>query len=270
MIKKPLVSVVIPTWNSARTLKGCLEAIKKQSYKNIEIIIIDNNSTDETKKIAKEYTNRVYNYGPERSIQRNKGIKEARGEFVLVLDQDMYLTRKVVQACLLQLTQKNLIALVIPEISIGEGFWTKCVILERYVSNVLEDGLNDSCRFFRKKDALKIGGYDSGIVGAEDSDFHYRMKELGKIGKIKEYINHDEGRTRFWNRVKKKYYYSSAFREYLRRRPILAAAQFFPIKPAYFKHSLLLLKQPLVTIGMFTLRSCEVMAGLLGLIFKRD
>jgi glycosyltransferase involved in cell wall biosynthesis len=57
----PLVSVIIPTYNSSRTLKKSLESIKNQTYENIEIIVVDNNSKDNTKDIALEYTDKVYN-----------------------------------------------------------------------------------------------------------------------------------------------------------------------------------------------------------------
>lgn len=270
---QPLISIVIATYRSLPFIERCLQSLHAQTYRNIEIIVVDALKYDpEEQRQCKEVIEKYALYlqdGPERSIQRNRGIHEAKGEFVLVLDQDMYLEPRVVEACYEKLTIEHLVAVNIPEISIGEGFWTQCVSLERYISTVLEDGLNESCRFFRKADAVKIGGYDPGIVGAEDSDFHYRMAALGKIGKIKEYINHDEGRTKFWNRVQKKYYYSAAFREYLKRRPGVATAQFFPIKPAYFKHPLVLLRHPLVTLGMFTLRAAEVGAGFLGLIFKK-
>lgn len=270
----PLITVTISTYNSRPFIEKCLQSLHAQTYPRIEIIVVDalNYDAEEQKKcreIIEKYAIYVQD-GPERSIQRNRGIRDAKGEFVLVLDQDMYLTPEVVQACYEKIIEENLVAINIPEISIGEGFWTKCVALERYVSTVLENGMNESCRFFRKADALRIGGYDPAIVGAEDSDFHYRMAALGHIGKIKECIHHDEGKTRFLRRVKKKYYYSAAFREYLKRRPSVATAQFFPIKLAYFKHPFLLMKQPLVTLGMFTLRGAEVCAGFLGLIFKRN
>ncbi len=269
----PLITVTIATYRSLPFIEKCLQSLKAQTYPNIEIIVVDAlKYPEEEQRQCREVIERYAQYvqdGPERSIQRNRGIRDAKGEFVLVLDQDMYLAPRVVEACYEKLTKENLVAVNIPEISIGEGFWTKCVALERYVSTVLEEGMNESCRFFRKADVLRIGGYDPDIVGAEDSDLHYRMAALGKIGKIREYINHDEGRTKFWGRVKKKYYYSAAFREYLKRRPVVATAQFFPIKAAYFKHPMVLLRHPLVTLGMFTLRGAEVMAGAIGLICKK-
>jgi glycosyltransferase involved in cell wall biosynthesis len=57
----PLVSVIIPTFNSSRTIEKTLKSIKNQSYNNIEIIVIDNNSTDNTKEISLKYTENVFN-----------------------------------------------------------------------------------------------------------------------------------------------------------------------------------------------------------------
>ena len=269
----PIVTVVIPTYDSERTIEKCLLSIKKQTYLNIDIVVVDSlyydkEKQDRCEKIIEKYA-RYFQDGPERSIQRNRGIKEAKGEYILIIDQDMYLTKTVVRDCYREFSNKNYIALTIPEISIGEGFWTKCVAMERYVSTVLEEGMNECCRFFRKNNAIKIGYYDTTIVGVEDSDFHYKMQAKGKIGKIKSYIYHDEGRTKFFSRVKKKYYYSIAFREYLRRYPGVATKQFFPFKKAYIKHWKILAKNPITTLGIIMLRSAEVMAGFLGLVFRR-
>ena len=270
--KFPIITVVIATYSSERTIEKCLLSIKKQTYLNIDIVVVDSLYYDKTKqekcrKIIEKYA-RYFQDGPERSIQRNRGIKEAKGEYILVIDQDMYSTKNVVKDCYAMISSGNYIALTIPEVSIGVGFWTKCVALERYVSTVLEEGMNECCRFFKKKDALAIGGFDPAIVGVEDSDFHYRLKMKGKIGKIQELIYHDEGRTSFFGRIKKKYYYSKAFRMYLKRYPDIAAAQFFPIKKAYIKHFDLLLKHPFLTAGFMLLRTGEVLAGFFGIMFK--
>ncbi len=268
----PLISIVIATYRCERTIEKCLQSICKQSYPNIEIIVVNSinyifSEKEKYEKIIKKYA-RYFVDGPERSRQRNRGISEAKGEYILILDQDMYLTPKVVEECYREI--HNNIALVIPEISIGTGFWTKCVALERYVSIYLEDGMNECCRFFRKKDALRIGGFDRTIVGVEDSDFHYRMNKIGKIRKIKEHLYHDEGKTSFFGRIEKKYYYSQAFKKYLKRYPDIAVAQFFPIKTAYIKHFDLLLRHPLLTAGLILLRSGEVFGGFLGMIINTN
>lgn len=268
----PIITVTIATYNSRRTIKKCLETIKKQTYPNIDIVVVDSlfydkNEQKKCKKIIVEYA-RYFQDGPERSIQRNRGIQEGKGKFVLVLDQDMYLSPTIVQECYDTLMTKKYIALTIPEISIGRGYWTKCVALERYITTYLENGLNECCRFFKKIDADAINGYDPTIVGVEDSDFHYRMAKKGKIGKIKNVIYHDEGKTVFWSRVKKKYYYSIAFKEYLKRRPMIAVTQFLPFKAAYIKHWKLFLHQPRIALGIMVLRSAEVSAGILGMVKK--
>jgi glycosyltransferase involved in cell wall biosynthesis len=270
--KNELVSIVIATYSSRRTIERCLKSIHAQSYKDIEVIVVDSHEYDsKERKKCKEIITKYAKYlvdGPERSIQRNRGINEARGKYVFIIDQDMYLTKNVVKACV-QTIEEGYVALNIPEISIGKGYWTQCVALDRYITTYLEDGMNECCRFARRKDALKIGGFDPSIVGVEDSDFHYRMARLGKIGKIKNHIEHDEGRTKFWGRVKKKYYYSKAFKKYLERYPGIAVGQFSPFKVAYLKHINLLIKKPHITAGIFLLRGIEVAAGGFGMFINR-
>lgn len=268
MRQQALVAVVIATFDSEKTIERCLLSVKKQTYSNIDIVVVDSLYYDKEKQekcreIIKKYA-RYFQDGPERSIQRNRGIKEARGEYILIIDQDMYLTPNVVKECCEKLNGN--IALIIPEISIGVGYWAKCIALERYISTYLEKGLNECCRFFRRKDALGVGGYDSKMVGVEDADFHNKMRKKGEISKIKNYINHDEGNMDFWARIKKRYYYSKSSKDYIKKYSFFALRQFFPIKPAYFKHWRVLLKNPEVTIGMFFLKGSETIALSFGLL----
>lgn len=99
--KLPLISVIIPTYNEERNITTCLEAIFRQDYPHdrLEIIVVDNNSTDRTKEMAKKYTDKVYNKGPERSAQRNFGVNKAQGKYILYLDADMILSENVVSEC---------------------------------------------------------------------------------------------------------------------------------------------------------------------------
>lgn len=75
----PIVSVVVTIKNEENNIENCLKSIESQSYpqEKIEIIVVDNNSTDCTKKISRRFTNKVYNKGPERSVQRNFGMEKA-------------------------------------------------------------------------------------------------------------------------------------------------------------------------------------------------
>ena len=80
---QPVISVIIPTKNSARSLPRLLASLRKQTYRNFETIVVDNNSTDATKKIAVSTGSVIDNWGPERSSQRNRGAEIARSNILL-------------------------------------------------------------------------------------------------------------------------------------------------------------------------------------------
>ena len=85
------VSVIIPTFNYASFLEECLQSVLNQSYKNLEIIVIDDGSTDNTKNVINKYSNRInyiYQNNSGLSAARNTGIKNARGDLIQFLDSD--------------------------------------------------------------------------------------------------------------------------------------------------------------------------------------
>ena len=121
-----LVSAVITTKNEEAVIEDILESLKKQSYRNIEIVIVDNNSVDNTLNVARKHTSKVFNYGPERSSQRNFGVSKSKGVFILILDADMKLEKDVVLECVEFISKnKEVGAVIIPEKSYGRGFWTQ-------------------------------------------------------------------------------------------------------------------------------------------------
>src|SRR5258706_2134155 len=97
MLTKPLVSVIVPTKDSAEFLGACLASITSQTYKPIELIVVDNHSTDDTQKIAKQFTPRVFTHGPERSAQVNFGVTKAKGDYVYKVDSDFVLDAHVIE-----------------------------------------------------------------------------------------------------------------------------------------------------------------------------
>ena len=85
-----LVTVIIPTYNSEKYIRECLESVFSQGYKNIEVIVVDDGSTDDTGQIVKDYHSCRYykkeNGGP--ASARNFGIQMAKGECIAFLDAD--------------------------------------------------------------------------------------------------------------------------------------------------------------------------------------
>lgn len=92
----PLVSVIIPAYNAVETIIPCVKSVLNQAYKNLEIIVVDDGSTDATRTILEEYKKELYinnlqivhqkNAGP--SAARNLGIKLAKGDYIAFLDSD--------------------------------------------------------------------------------------------------------------------------------------------------------------------------------------
>ena len=213
----PLVSIVVTTKNEEKNIENCLKSVKNQNYpqNKIEIIVVDNNSQDKTKEIAYGYTDKVYNFGPERSAQRNFGVKKAAGKYILYLDADMILSENVIKECVEKCEKdKDLVALYIPERIIGEGFWIKVRDFERsfYTGTCI-----DAVRFIRKDKFQEIGGFDENLIAAEDWDFDRRIKEKGKVGIIKSPIYHNEGSFSLKNYLKKKSYYAKTFDKYIEK-----------------------------------------------------
>lgn len=88
------VSVVIPAYNEEKLLGRCLESLNKQIEKPLEIIIVDNNSTDKTAKIAKQFGARVIKEKKRGTIAaRNKGFNLAKGEIIARTDADTIVPR---------------------------------------------------------------------------------------------------------------------------------------------------------------------------------
>jgi len=215
----PLVSVIIPTYNNTRTIDRCLKSIKDQSYNNIEIIVVDNNSTDDTKQIAKKYTDKVYNKWPERSAQRNYWVSKASWKYVLVHDSDIYFHKDTVKEAVELMQNSDYSALILPEKSIWEWFWVKVKAFER--SFYMWNDYMEAIRFFDKQKYDEIWGYDENLTWPEDWDLTIRFREAWlKIGRTKNMLLHDEWHIDiFWSSKKKQYYWKDMFEKYSKKWP---------------------------------------------------
>ncbi len=269
----PLVSVIVTTRNEEGAIRQCLESIRRQTYKNIEILVVDNASDDQTKRIARQFTGHVFDKGPERSAQRNYGAHMAKGVNVLFLDADMILSRTVIEECVRNI-RKNVHAFIIPEKSQGSGFWAKCKALERTYYEGTE--WMEAARFYDKKTFLSLGGFDENLTGPEDFDMSQRVTaRYGApcISRIMSYIYHNEGTIVLRDLLRKKYYYGKKMRRYMTKNenksafrkqanPLSRYALFFR-KPAIF------LSDPVHAAGMIFMKSLELGALAFGTLAGR-
>ncbi len=272
MNKQALVSVIITSRNEADVIGRLLDSINRQTYKNIEVILVDNNSTDITKDLAKKNGASVYNFGPERSAQRNFGAKKARGKYLLFLDADMELTSKVVASCVEVAEKEDIAGVVIPEQSIATNFWGRVKAYERSFYNERGDPITDAARFFSKKVFLSVGGYDESITGPEDWDLPDRVREAGhKIGRSNERLYHHEQGISLWRLFKKKFYYGLNSHKYLEKHriPLVSPKTVYFLRPLFYKSWFSLILHPILSIAMIYMLLVELIGGGLGYLIGR-
>lgn len=109
---KPLISVIVPVYNVERYIEECLDSVVRQSYQNLQIIIVDDGSTDASSKKVKSYLedSRVYFIEQENkglSGARNTGLAAAVGKYVLFVDSDDYLELKTIEELVVAMEEKQ-------------------------------------------------------------------------------------------------------------------------------------------------------------------
>jgi glycosyltransferase involved in cell wall biosynthesis len=271
-MESSLVSIIVPTKNSAGTLEKCLKSLVTQTYGNLEIIVVDNSSTDSTQEIAARYTRNVYTKGPERSYQRNFAVEKATGEFICIIDSDMNLEPEVIEQCVdLMTADKKTVGVTVPEESFGDGFWAQCKKLER--SFYVGVPYMEAARFFYRKDFLDIGGYDVEMVSGEDWDLSQRIESRGKLARTSAYIHHDEGHISLLKTIKKKLYYAKLFASYTAnsgsQEKVGQQTNLFGRYKLFFSHPKKLFHNPILGLGMLFMKTCEFGFGGIGYLMAK-
>lgn len=211
------VSIIVTTKNEEKNITNCLRSVRSQSYTQelIEIIVVDNNSSDKTKEIALKYTDNVFDKGPERSAQRNFGIRKSTGEYFLYLDADMIMDENLVRDCV-NCIQKDssIVALYISEIVMGDTFFSK---IRRFERSFYDATVIDCVRFIQRESFDQVGGFDEGLTGPEDWDFDKKIRNCGKVDLIQTPIYHNEEEFNLSRYLKKKGYYAKNFDKYIEK-----------------------------------------------------
>lgn len=180
MNQEKLVSVIVPVYNADMYLEKCIKSILDQSYRNIEIILVNDGSTDSSEHICLEFSKAdhraIYikqnNRGP--SAARNNGLNIAKGEFIQFIDADDYLTPNSVEVMVQAMENSDFVV---------AGYYN-------LFNNAVEEKVIISSKLigeYHKDDFLPRWGE----LVAEEM-FHYTWNKLYKSEFIKDYIKFDE------------------------------------------------------------------------------
>lgn len=194
---KPTVSVIMPVYNDAEYLWEAIESVKKQTYTDWEIIIVDDGSDKKTtidviKNIHDEKIKiiRTKNNGP--SAARNTGIKEAHGKYILPLDADDLIDATYVEKAVDIMENDGDIGIVYCKAELfgkRTGIWE---LPEYNIGSMLIGNMIFVTSLFKKSDWECVGGFDENLKhGIEDYEFWLSLLELNvKVYKIPEVLFH--------------------------------------------------------------------------------
>ncbi|HRN69561.1 MAG TPA: glycosyltransferase [Vicingus sp.] len=268
-----LVSIIVPTYNSDRYIKKCLDSIRNQSYKHIEVIVVDQSSTDSSLEVVERFKTKLIKLPPPKfytppTVSRNSGAKIAKGEILIHIDSDMILNKNLVEE-IVNKFQKNVKvgALVIHEKDITKGFWSKCKAFERrcYWGNLKIE----SARAVRTEIFNEVKGYDESLSTGEDFDIHMRYMQKCQVEFCKNVLYHDLGRLRFSLMIKKKYNYGKTASKYFNKHGVSGQDLLIEQYKCFVRNYKMFVKSPIIGCGALFLKMAEFGAGGLGALINK-
>ena len=193
MKDKPLVSILVNCFNSEMYLKDCLNSLINQTYKNLEIVIWDNKSKDNTKKIVQSFKDRRIKYFLSKSHKnlvesRIDAWKKLNGSYVAILDSDDIAYENRIDIQIKEMQNNSNLAVIgggVQYINDNGDLLKKKLYLSNskkiYEEIYSKFVLNNSTLFFDKMKVDKIGGYSNKYVYINDYDLVYRLSTKYEI-----------------------------------------------------------------------------------------
>lgn len=222
--RRPFVSVIVPCWNEELTLENCVNSLVKQKYEEMEIIIVDDGSTDNTFQIAKElersYREKVRliskeNGGKAKAL--NCGIEHAKGELVICIDADSVFLEDTVYELVKPFSGSPDLVAVGGNVKVGnrKKYLNKHQALEYIFGLGLQrrsfaclscmQVISGAIGAFRKDKLLEIGGYSTDTL-VEDMDLTVSLQKAGgRIDYSSNAISYTEAPENIKDFVKQRY-----------------------------------------------------------------
>lgn len=264
LMNEPLVSIIIACKNNEAYIERCLQSVQNQTYKNFELIIVDNFSTDQTFEIAKKYSQKVYQKGPERSTQFNYGFLQSKGSLIYRIGAEFFLENDVVEKCVKKI-QDGYDAVAVHNRSLGESIWAQVRYYER------ESYKNDSSivavRFMKREVFEGVGMFDETLVAGEDFDLHNRIVQAGYLWAHVDAVEIHMGEPKNVQEVWKKFfYYGRTIQRYRKKNKEISKVQFLFFRPSFKKIQKELRPSPKLFIYFYLYLIIKYTAGLCGML----
>jgi glycosyltransferase involved in cell wall biosynthesis len=216
---EPRVSIIIPVYNGEKTLKQCLSSVLEQDFENYEVIVVDNNSTDKTKQIIKEFQKEnekvMYFFEREegRGAARNTGEKEAKGEIILMTDSDCIVPGEWIKGMTKAIEGYDAVQGF--EEAVSDNFWSRYKQIdseEKYKKEKTRDlaGKIDTKNFAIKRDVLeRIGLTCRKYVSGNDTELSVKLvKNCCEV--------------RFIKNIKVKHFHADSLRKIIKQQALWA------------------------------------------------
>ncbi len=191
-VNNPLISVIIPCYNYAQYLPEAVESVINQTYKNFEIIIVNDGSIDNTKEVAEDLIRKYSDYkiklinqinSGSPAISRNEGIKESSGEYILPLDADDKIDTQMLMECCTELQNGSPNRIIYTARQDFDGNDSIVMPPDYNFEKLKYENHMSYCALFSKKMWQDIGGYRTN-TGMEDWDFWIAAGLKGYVGNL--------------------------------------------------------------------------------------
>ncbi len=209
MNDSPHVSVIIPCYKHAHFLCGAIESALAQTYKNVEVVVVDDGSPDETAQVAAQYPVRyVRQENRGLSAARNTGIRECTGDFLVFLDADDRLLPNAIEAGVACFKKHPQCAFVSGDNRRVAPDGSQVATPERVLAS--ENHYADFLRgnyigmhatvMYRREPIVSAGGFDESLRACEDYDLYLRLARTFPTAQhdelVAEYVRHDANMSR--------------------------------------------------------------------------
>ncbi len=161
------ITVIVPAYNEEKHLEECLLSIKNQTYHPIELIVVDDGSTDKTAVVSKKYADvfiQQKHQGP--AVARNKAVKAAKGKILVFIDADMYLDINYIKKIIAPiLAEKSQVTFTKEEyVANKDNIWSQCFQIDNNLPmnkriRPSQGNISNRFRAITKKRFLRTNGY---------------------------------------------------------------------------------------------------------------